>query len=147
VLQKLETKTTSFLKRKKCYNVIGAKFCPLEEGEMEGTKIKEKERFEVFCERQHSILVRGVSPVLPYRVGFTLIELLVVIAIIAILAAILFPVYSQVREKARATACLSNSRQTVRASFARWGFQHQEGQNLIFADGHAKWIKREVLWA
>jgi prepilin-type N-terminal cleavage/methylation domain-containing protein len=211
--------------------------------------------------------------------GFTLIELLVVIAIIAILAAILFPVYSQVREKARATACLSNSRQialavaqytqdydermplynpshcihwlgdklwtppgwqgyclihnygtlqpyvknqqvfdcpstrmwhmgnylllhlwagggalptppvllsqidevavtvvgaepmkdptpacyggpcdgrwhgfgwkvsdnppTVQTSFARWGFHHQEGQNLIFADGHAKWIKRE----
>lgn len=43
--------------------------------------------------------------------GFTLIELLVVIAIIAVLAAILFPVFAQVREKARATACLSNSRQ------------------------------------
>ena len=45
------------------------------------------------------------------RKGFTLIELLVVIAIIAILAAILFPVFSQVREKARATACLSNTKQ------------------------------------
>jgi prepilin-type N-terminal cleavage/methylation domain-containing protein len=43
--------------------------------------------------------------------GFTLIELLVVIAIIAILAAILFPVFAQVREKARAAACLSNNRQ------------------------------------
>jgi prepilin-type N-terminal cleavage/methylation domain-containing protein len=43
--------------------------------------------------------------------GFTLIELLVVIAIIAILASILFPVFSQVRENARATACLSNTRQ------------------------------------
>src|SRR5882757_667374 len=45
------------------------------------------------------------------RRGFTLIELLVVIAIIAILAAILFPVFAQAREAARKTACLSNVRQ------------------------------------
>ena len=42
------------------------------------------------------------------RSGFTLIELLVVIAIIAILAAILFPVFARAREKARQTSCLSN---------------------------------------
>ena len=43
--------------------------------------------------------------------GFTLIELLVVIAIIAILAAILFPVFAQARESARMTMCASNMRQ------------------------------------
>lgn len=45
------------------------------------------------------------------RRGFTLIELLVVIAIIAILAAILFPVFAQAREKARGITCLSNQKQ------------------------------------
>ena len=45
------------------------------------------------------------------RSGFTLIELLVVIAIIAILAAILFPVFAQAREKARGISCLSNVKQ------------------------------------
>jgi len=229
-----------------------------------------------FGKGRHATSLRGVFSAGRCRVGFTLIELLVVIAIIAILAAILFPVFSQVREKARATACLSNARQialavaqysqdydermplynpshcvhwlgdklwganacgginnygslqpyvknrqvfdcpstrmwhmgnylllhlwagggslptppvplsqidepaatvvgaepmkdptsacyggpcdgrwygfgwkvsdnppTVRASFARWGFHHQEGQNLVFTDGHAKWFKRE----
>ncbi|MES2459380.1 MAG: DUF1559 domain-containing protein [Armatimonadota bacterium] len=59
---------------------------------------------------------RPVSPISPNilpatRRGFTLIELLVVIAIIAILAAILFPVFAQAREKARQIACLSNTKQ------------------------------------
>lgn len=50
-----------------------------------------------------------------YPLGFTLIELLVVIAIIAILAAILFPVFAKAREKARQTACMNNQRQMVTA--------------------------------
>src|SRR5947208_14150442 len=47
--------------------------------------------------------------------GFTLIELLVVIAIIAVLAAILFPVFAQARDKARSAACLSNMMQIGKA--------------------------------
>lgn len=52
-------------------------------------------------------MVRALHP----RRGFTLVELLVVIAIIAILAAILFPVFAQAKEAAKKSSCLSNSRQ------------------------------------
>ena len=51
------------------------------------------------------------------RKAFTLIELLVVIAIIAILAAILFPVFAQAKEAAKKTACLSNDKQMATALF------------------------------
>jgi prepilin-type N-terminal cleavage/methylation domain-containing protein/prepilin-type processing-associated H-X9-DG protein len=50
-----------------------------------------------------------------HRAAFTLIELLVVIAIIALLAAILFPVFARVREKGRQTVCLSNEKQIAAA--------------------------------
>lgn len=53
---------------------------------------------------------------MPKRNGFTLIELLVVIAIIAILAAILFPVFAQAREKGRQTVCLSNQNQLLKGT-------------------------------
>jgi len=59
------------------------------------------------------------------RQGFTLIELLVVIAIIAILAAILFPVFAQARAKARQTSCLSNTRQ-IASALAMYVQDHDE---------------------
>src|SRR5438067_6722430 len=65
-----------------------------------------------YCELpRHRAGKAGREVSLMGRRAFTLIELLVVIAIIAILAAILFPVFAQVREKGRQTQCLSNTRQ------------------------------------
>jgi prepilin-type N-terminal cleavage/methylation domain-containing protein/prepilin-type processing-associated H-X9-DG protein len=59
------------------------------------------------------------------RSGFTLIELLVVIAIIAILAAILFPVFAQAREKARSSTCLSNQKQ-IGLAFSMYAQDYDE---------------------
>src|SRR5688500_4509655 len=58
--------------------------------------------------------------------GFTLIELLVVIAIIAILAAILFPVFARAREKARQASCASNMKQH-RTAAMMYAQDHDEG--------------------
>jgi prepilin-type N-terminal cleavage/methylation domain-containing protein/prepilin-type processing-associated H-X9-DG protein len=62
--------------------------------------------------------------------GFTLIELLVVIAIIAILAAILFPVFARAREKARQTSCLNNVKQLA-LSFAMYVQDYDETMPLV----------------
>src|SRR5579871_6424892 len=63
--------------------------------------------------------------------GFTLIELLVVIAIIAILAAILFPVFAQAREAARKTSCISNLRQ-INTGVAMYTQDYDESLPLNF---------------
>jgi len=70
--------------------------------------------------------------------GFTLIELLVVIAIIAILAAILFPVFAQAREKARQTSCLSNEKQiglSLLMYVQDYDEQFPSGSKLSFPNG------------
>jgi prepilin-type N-terminal cleavage/methylation domain-containing protein/prepilin-type processing-associated H-X9-DG protein len=94
------------------------------------------------------------------RKGFTLIELLVVIAIIAILAAILFPVFAQAREKARGAACLSNTKQIALAlnmyttdydectpggCFANWGCAVDENGKTPGANFTALWPLRPYI--
>ena len=59
----------------------------------------------------------SIAPMKNKWTGFTLIELLVVVAIAALLAALLFPVFANVRERGRQTACLSNLRQLGTATF------------------------------
>lgn len=73
-------------------------------------------------------------PVLPARQGFTLIELLIVIAIIAIIAAILFPVFARARENARRASCQSNLKQIGLAIM-----QYTQDYDEQFPDGEL-WI-------
>ncbi len=77
------------------------------------------------------------------RTGFTLIELLVVIAIIAILAAILFPVFAKAREKARQSSCLSNLKQIGLAA-VMYAQDYDErfvfGHNYYTDAGGTEWL-------
>jgi len=73
------------------------------------------------------------------RTGFTLIELLVVIAIIAILAAILFPVFAQARDKARQTTCTSNTKQSALA-FMMYINDYDETFPLGFGLLYDRWL-------
>jgi len=68
--------------------------------------------------------------------GFTLIELLVVIAIIAILAAILFPVFAQVREKARQITCVSNAKQ-IGLAYLQYANDYDEAVPVAYLYGYS----------
>jgi prepilin-type N-terminal cleavage/methylation domain-containing protein/prepilin-type processing-associated H-X9-DG protein len=72
------------------------------------------------------------------RRGFTLIELLVVIAIIAILAAILFPVFARAREKARQASCLSNVKQ-LSLGFQMYKQDYDETWPMFFWTAATGW--------
>src|ERR1700710_1124277 len=68
------------------------------------------------------------------QMAFTLIELLVVIAIIAILAAILFPVFAQAREKARSATCMSNLKQCAIADL-QYVQDYDEVHTFVYGGG------------
>ncbi|HAH85909.1 MAG: DUF1559 domain-containing protein [Armatimonadota bacterium] len=75
--------------------------------------------------------------------GFTLIELLVVIAIIAILAAILFPVFAKAREKARQTGCSSNLKQLANSMLMYAQDYDERFPDLVVKDSDGK----DVSWS
>ena len=71
------------------------------------------------------------------RSGFTLVELLVVTAIIAVLAAIMFPVFARVREKARQASCASNLRQ-LGVAYAMYGSDYDGGCLPMYSAGYGR---------
>ena len=77
---------------------------------------------------------RSSAPLAGARPAFTLVELLVVIAIIAILAAILFPVFARARENARKTSCLSNLKQ-IGLGFVQYTQDYDENGPLTTMTG------------
>lgn len=79
--------------------------------------------------------------------GFTLIELLVVIAIIAILAAILFPVFAQARAAARKAACISNMKQIALGTTMYFQDYDEGGVPMrLFSNASAWWSGNEIIW-
>src|SRR5438270_6868122 len=83
------------------------------------------------------------------RNGFTLIELLVVIAIIAILAAILFPVFAQAREKARQASCQSNMKQlsTAILMYAQDYDESYLKSEFVNQNDWGSWPQNHRLWS
>jgi prepilin-type N-terminal cleavage/methylation domain-containing protein/prepilin-type processing-associated H-X9-DG protein len=81
------------------------------------------------------------------RTGFTLIELLVVIAIIAILAAILFPVFARARESARKTMCMSNMRQLGNAVTMYIGDHEEYYPELVSGGCWGRGSIANALWS
>ena len=79
------------------------------------------------------------------RNGFTLIELLVVIAIIAILAAILFPVFAQARAKARQSSCLSNTKQ-IGMAFQMYSTDYDERTLYARSFGRMWSLVEKIHW-
>ncbi len=79
-----------------------------------------------------------------FECGFTLIELLVVVAIIAILAAILFPVFGRAREAARKTACASNLRQLGLAS-KMYASDHDEWMPCDYYPGNSSTTSKRLV--
>lgn len=77
--------------------------------------------------------------------AFTLIELLVVIAIIAILAAIIFPVFSRARESANQTACMSNMRQ-IGMAVNMYSSDNDEGMPITWNWDSRGWCGKDASW-